>query len=248
MPEVTRREIAAAAGVPAHELTGAYAGLNHRGFWYYCHDRRGPVLERVLQRLADGSADLPGADADAVRQLHAFPDKYHRLLRAGVVIPPGRAAALDRLRSEILAEAVARPDTLPASLAGRDMPWHRVIVLPVLRALAGGEETVVVTRADQSGVAREAVVRLHGDAIEEIEEPSPPRPMAAWLARFALHEAAVLLAAERPSRARVEAALELDPLVPPRSAARAADAVWASYLRWSAEDTQGSVRRQDARV
>lgn len=233
LPEVTRRGIAHLLGVAPARLTGDYAGFNHRGFWHGLRVDGEDVMPRVASALASGERALSWTDAGTVQELGAVPDKYHSLLAGRGVLRPGRAAELAAVRDRLLAEAAAAPEAVPASLAARDMPWYEVVVLPVLRALAGDPTTVVVTRTGPDGTAAEHQVELEGDAVRELPGAEPPPAVAALLERFARHERAVLAAAVAPDvdGARVREALALDPTVPSRLVAPATRGVLACWER-----------------
>lgn len=237
LPEMTRLDVAAAAGVAPSDLGASYTGLNHRGFWHGLRAAGTPLLDRVAHRLATGEADLHGVDAAVVQRLRAVPDKYHALITVGSFLTPGRAAALDALRTRIRVEATAAPDVVPPALAGRDMPWYRVVVVPVLAALAGRPVRTVVTATDADGVAAERFVDLVGATVTPVPGDPPPPPVARWFARFRAHEAAVVAACAEPSYDAVRAALALDPVVPTDVVDRAAQATWTDFERW--RDAEG---------
>lgn len=237
LPEMTRSDVAAAAGVAPGALEASYTGLNHRGFWHGLAAAGVPLLDRLAHRLATGEADLHGADSALVLRLRAVPDKYHALFTVGSFLTPGRAAALDALRTRIREEADEAPEVVPPALAGRDMPWYRVIVVPVLAALAGRPLRIVVTATDPDGVAVERLVDLDGPTVTPVAGEPAPEPVAAWFTKFRAHEAAVVAACAEPSYNAVYAALSLDPLVPAAVAKRAARATWTHFERWrDAED------------
>jgi 6-phospho-beta-glucosidase len=236
VPELTRREVAAAAGVRPEDLAASYTGLNHRGFWHHLRSSGGQdLLPVLLSRLEAGAARLAGADAAVVRDLEAVPDKYHRLLHGEGHLRAGRAAELDRLRTRVLAEARHRPHEPPASLARRDMPWHRVIVLPALRAVAGTPHTLVVTRAAPGGVAEEQRAEVVGPWCRPSTAAPPPPRVQVLYDRLLAHERAVLDAVAAPSLPTVARALARDPSVPSDRVDRAASAVLAGFDRWRAD-------------
>ncbi|MDX6327328.1 MAG: hypothetical protein QOK15_3682 [Nocardioidaceae bacterium] len=240
LPELTRQEAAAAAGVPAEELAGCYTGLNHRGFWHHLRNRRGDDLLPVITgRLDAGAARLAGADSSTVRRLRAVPDKYHPLLRGKGHLRPGRAAELQRLRQRALADARHRPDVVPRSLAGRPTPWYEVVVLPALRALTGAPHTLVVCQAAADGIAEEHLVELEGKQRSRLPGRPPPAPVGELLERLRVHERAVLDAARSPGPVTVRRALALDPTVPPQLVAAAAAKVLEDFDAWCSEASEG---------
>lgn len=236
LPEMTRLDLAAAAGLDPDGLSASYTGLNHRGFWHHAtHDGR-DVLGPLAERLARSGETLHGATADEIDSFRAYPDKYRELFRSGIFLTPGRSRSLDALRTTIREEAAADPGRLPPSLAGRDMPWHRIIVMPVLRALAGVPADVVVTRTEPDGVAVERRVTLCGNTIEDLPNEAPPAAVADWFGRFRAAEAATVAAVASPTPQTVAAALALDPYVPPAVVDAAAAAVLEDFHRWRAAE------------
>lgn len=234
LPEMTRLDVAAALDVPPLALHGSYDGHNHRGFWHHLTVDGRDVLPDLVERLGSGRGRLSGAGPDVVAGLDAVPDKYHALLTLGHFLPPGRAAALDGLRSRIQGEAAARPEVVPPSLAGREMPWYRLVVVPVLAALAGRPTRVVVTVPGDGPTtpAAEHLVDLEGGRLAPVEGEPAPGPVAAWQRRFREHETAVLAAADEPSYGAVLAALALDPVVPTERVPAASRATWDAFGRW----------------
>jgi 6-phospho-beta-glucosidase len=187
---------------------GAYTGLNHRGFWHHLAGR---------------------PDDDYV------PDKYFSVLTGATTPRPGRADHVNDIRDEALAQASADPSRYPPALAGRDLPWHRLALVPVLAAIAGRPQPLVLTlplHGDADPVCDERQVILNGADVTPVGQPPPPADVQRWYDRFLAHERAVLAAAAAPGTPTVARALELDPLVPDAAVASLTIDVLASYERW----------------
>ena len=87
------------------------------------------------------------------------------------------------------------------------MPWYRVVVVPVLAALAGRPLRTVVTATDDDGVAAERLVDLAGPTMTTVVGAPAPDAVGGWFATFRAHEAAVVAACAEPSYDAVEQAL-----------------------------------------
>jgi 6-phospho-beta-glucosidase len=231
LPVATLQKIRLAAGLPSGAIRGAYVGHNHRGFWYHLEHQGDDLVDRLC-------SSLPPAEAETVARLHAVPDKYHALACGRAATPIGRATTLERIRAEALREACMNPQAYPPALDQRATPWYRLIILPVLHALAGRKSELIVTRVGSDGVTVEEVVELEGANLRRLPQPSPPAGVAEWHERFHAHEQAILHAASHPTLETIEQALSLDPTVRPRVRHEAALAVLTGFREWlSAEAT-----------
>lgn len=212
LPAMTFRRACARLGLDPAEAAFRYAGLNHRGFIVELsaggRDRI-PELARAL-----GGGDLDGITAADIEETGAIPLKYFRLLRGGAPAAPGRADYLAGLRARLLEEIRRAPGEPPPSLSGRVMEWYPFAVVPFLEAAQAGDGRVEVVNAMAAdGIVREARARVLRGGIEPLPDP-PSGRAGAWIEAFAAQERAALAAALEPSRARIEAALAADPLVP----------------------------------
>lgn len=117
----------------------AYAGLNHLGFFW--SEEEGPLDHPVL-RVAIARGEVPAELAHRLRAvpLHYYVDVFEAEAsrRIGRRRQSGRAAALTRLRDDLVEAFRALPGAEVAELASRPTPWFEVAVVPALAAALGG--------------------------------------------------------------------------------------------------------------
>lgn len=218
LPTVTAQALARLADMPSEELGWSYAGFNHRGFLYDLAAHGENLLPLVLERL--NGRDFCGIPAEVIADLEAVPLKYFRFFCTNEVSAPGRASELMRLGSAIAAQLERDPFTEPAGSRERHTPWYDHAVAPAIHALVTGGPFVTTANVAAAAVApspvRECKVRIAGGGIEILPEQPPPPRAQAWINRFEAQEEAILAACSKPDFASVTAALESDPLVPPR--------------------------------
>jgi 6-phospho-beta-glucosidase len=236
LPTATAIEIADRLGVRSERLGWSYTGLSHRGFVHGLELAPGAgdgaeghelVLSRLTAALRTGSRrDVGGIDVEVIERLGAVPLKYHALL-AGLDRPPaGRARLLAGLRSTALDQLESDPCSAPRALRGRSMPWFRLAVVPLLRALAGapgarpGRHLLDLPCAD--GLVRElhCVVDERGIAPARQTADGLTAPACRWLARYDAHEQALAALLADPTPEHLAGVVETDPATP-GAAARA---------------------------
>lgn len=218
LPTVTAQGLARLVDLPFEALSWSYTGLNHRGFIHDLTAGGESLLPLVLDRLGDG--DFAGIPARTIADLGAVPLKYFRFFCTDAVPAAGRAAELMQLTDRLAAQLERDPATEPAGSRDRHTPWYDHAVAPALHALVAGEPFVTTANfADDGGGIRplcERKVRFAKDGIELLADRPPPGPVRTWVERFEAQEDAILAACFTPSVESVAAALERDPLVPPR--------------------------------
>ncbi|REK09984.1 MAG: 6-phospho-beta-glucosidase [Planctomycetota bacterium] len=228
LPWHTVREACRLLDVEPHDVRWHYQGLNHRGFIYRLTLGEEDLLAR-LAKLQDGTS-IGGIGPHAVREVGALPLKYFRLMLGQEVLVAGRAEALARLRSQILAELAAHADKRPPSLALRDMPWYDMSVAPVLGSILRGDGGEHVINVLDGPIVRELPCRIASDGPTPTAQPTPGESVRSWLDRFAAHEKAVMAAVDDPSEPHIAEAVSLDPLTP---ASKAAHVTQRLADRWS---------------
>jgi len=236
LPEVTARMLATAAEIPYADLEWQYTGLNHRGFLHHLRYRGRDIFADLLEDPA--RAAKTGFFAETIRELGSVPLKYFQLvLCRNYRAEPSRAAALIRLRSQLLDELAQSDQAPPPSLSARYMDWYPYAVAPCLAALQSVElRNLVLNLPSEDGLVREYRVRMNATAIEPNDTQPPPESAARWLARFERHERAVLDAFRDPSPANTEYALAVDPLVPIERVPDVAEKVWERFQSLRTED------------
>ena len=214
LPAATAIAAAGVCGVDPSMLAWDYAGLNHRGFLFNLSIEGQDALKLIAQ---SGIGDpFGGVTGEALLDFGALPTKYFQLFASGrPVSAPGRAAALNRLRSTILQELDADATQVPPSLAQRHQPWWELSVVPLLHALCCADEsTHILNITDDDGLTREGWCTVSRDAVRLLPTPPcPPKP-AAWIAAFAAHERAAIDATLFPTLHALETADRADPLSP----------------------------------
>lgn len=214
LPRATAAEVADRLSVPMDALQWGFSGLNHRGM---VHDLRlgdRDVLDELVEALgADGT--IGGIAGPTIAALGAVPLKYHSMLSGALVPPAGRGRQLARLRSSALHELSQDPAALPASIAGRSMPWYTEAVLPLLLALVGhgNGHRLVLDRQNDDDVVRELHCDVGPDGITLSAGvvPKLAAPAAGWIDRFVAHEKAIDELLVDPNTDRLVTVLELDP-------------------------------------
>lgn len=183
LPTVTEARWRAEAGRPGGPL--AYAGLNHLGFFWSESD--GPLDHPVL-RVAIERGEVPAELAHRLRAvpLHYYVDVFEAEAsrRIGRRRQSGRAAALTRLRDDLVEAFRALPGAEVAEMASRPTPWFEVALVPALAAVLGGPAYRGPIDAPGGGALDEApgpvVIELLGelDAAAARFDPVPARPAA----------------------------------------------------------------------
>jgi 6-phospho-beta-glucosidase len=209
LPRMTAARACRRLGLDPAAVEWSYTGLNHRGFVHHLTYEGRDLLPEL------GPEDLEGIPAEVVASLGALPLKYFRLLLPGVASNPGRPAFLSALADRAVAELQERPTRRPPALDGRGLEWYAGAVVPLLAALTAGDGRVEVVSTVQGGIAVEVKARIFPGHIEPIAAPDASAAVRGWMRAFVAHERAALVAALDPTPSRLEAALALDPLVPP---------------------------------
>ena len=161
----------------------AYAGLNHLGFFW--SETEGP-LDHPTLRVAIERGEVPTELAHRLRAvpLHYYVDVFEAeaARRIGRRRESGRAAALTRLRDDLVEAFRALPGSEVADLARRPTPWFDLAVVPALAAVLGGPIYRGPIDAPGGGVLDEApgqvVIELRGqlDAGGVCFDPVAARP------------------------------------------------------------------------
>lgn len=228
LPRHTLEQAAASLGVPVARIAFSYTGFNHRGFFNLLrlgeHD--------LLTELAKPGAKPVGAiDGDIVWQLGALPLKYFALFTKPYRRPEPRAAYLTMLSETLLTQLEETPGRCPPSLRDRATPWYADAVVPLLEALASDEPRrcfVNLQRDDGLVIETCATVSQRG-IVAEPSAAAPSPAIAAWLARFEVHERAFLQMVESPSLETLAATMAADPLVPSDRSTEIAAAIWQQF-------------------
>ena len=228
LPLVTVRTAARQLGIAAEDTSWTYCGLNHRGFVDSLTYGERDMLDELPDRLGDGT--LGGVRAGEIAELGALPLKYFRLMRDSPTLEFGRATQLEELRSQIQRELECSIDLSPPSLGKRYMAWYPQSVVPLVQALvedAPSSHVVNVPRDD--GLVVETKVAVSTKGVEpDFHETTNPQ-VATWNSRFEAHELAFIEAMFDPTLRNIEAAMELDPVVPAYRTAEAANLLLKTF-------------------
>jgi 6-phospho-beta-glucosidase len=225
-PITLAQNIAAGLQVTLDELVVDYVGMHHfgwvTGLWRDGRD----VLPDALAR-ADKIA--PDVDANITRALGAIPGPYHNYffhperLLAKKQGKRTRAEELLDLQDELLAEfaaCLARGEK-PAGLAKRKARWYRVIIAPIMLALAEGRFEHMVVNQVNCGI----IPWLPADAVIEIPAAFDlkrlrpyavgpvPAPVKALIQKNCAYEMEAVEAILTRNREKALRALLLNPMI-----------------------------------
>ena len=219
LPRATVGEACRLLQVPVEEIQWQYAGLNHRGFVFGLQHKGEPLLPRLLQQ------SVFGITGEEIRQTGALPLKYFRLAASG---PSSRAAFLTGLK-EAIARELDSGDVPPRSLSLRTLDWYADAVVPMMSAILSPAPRRLVVNCMHDGLVREAPAKVSSEGVF-VEPCEPPEQVKPWLDRWTAHERAMLEAVRSPSLDSIEAALALDPVVPPSQVRELGRAIVADHV------------------
>jgi 6-phospho-beta-glucosidase len=218
LPRATVGEACRLLEIPVDEIQWQYTGLNHRGFVFDLQHKGEQLLPRLLQKSVFG---ITGSE---IRETGALPLKYFRLAASG---PVRRAVFLNDLKDAIARELDAG-DVPPRSLSLRTLDWYTDAVVPMMSAILSPTPRRLVVNCMQDGLVREVPAQVSRDGVA-VETCEPPPALRPWLDRWTAHEHAMLRAVRAPSLDSIEAALLLDPIVPPSKVRELGRAVMADH-------------------
>ena len=218
LPRATVGEACRLLEIPVDEIQWQYTGLNHRGFVFDLRHKGEQVLPRLLQK------NVFGITGTEIRETGALPLKYFRLAASG---PVRRAAFLNDLKDAIARELDAG-DVPPRSLSLRTLDWYSDAVVPMMSAILSPTPRRLVVNCLQDNLVREVPAQVSREGVV-VEPCEPPQALRPWLDRWTAHEHAMLRAVGSPSLASIEAALSLDPIVPPSKVRELGRAIMADH-------------------
>jgi 6-phospho-beta-glucosidase len=227
LPLSTAAEVCRVLRCSVDDVDWEYAGLNHRGVIFSFRHRGEELLPQLPDLLAGET--IFGITADEIRQIGALPLKYFKLTRAGAT-SVRRAGFLISLKTQIAVE-IDRGEAPPPSLQRRAFDWYSAAVVPALAAISSDvPRRIVVNVPGDDGLVREVAATVSRAGFDRRNLDAPGH-LTQWLRRWDDHERAVLEAVTAPSAAKIERALELDPIVPLGRAPEIAREIWMDHAQ-----------------
>ncbi len=225
LPLVTKRFACECLGVAQEKADWTYAGLNHRGFIDSLTSGDRDLLQELPAALSEKR--LGGIDKETIASLDALPLKYFQLISNSPKPSVGRADALSDLRQRILLELAADSETSPPSMAERYMDWYPHSVVPLLIALCQVEPSNQMLNLPRpgDGLVVETMASVSAQGWESAFYESTNPQVTLWNRRFENHERHFLQAMLDPTRQKIEAVFEHDPMMPAETVESAASSL-----------------------